>query len=127
MQEAMFFYAAAEAQLDALCSGEAQEYTTAFNRLIAEYKEQGRSLPAAKTLETMVGNTVLDLRGAVNNAKIIKNFWKRIIEGLTEVRKNLEMATWNNSTQAKQEVRDGNLPFHVPTSDSFGYTNTAGT
>lgn len=107
VQEATFFLAAAEAQLDALSSGEEKEYSTAFNRLIAEYKQAGKSLPAAKTLETVAQSKIMDIRGAIGAAKIIKNFWKRIIEGLIEVRKCLEQATWNNSTQTKQENYGG--------------------
>lgn len=122
MQEATFFYAAAEAQLSALSSGESREYTTAFNHLVAEYKEAKRSLPAAKTLDTMAGSRIMDIRGAIQNAKIIKNFWKRMIEGLVEVRKNVELATWNNSTQVKQEQYGGggNLPSHQPNRGQFG-------
>jgi hypothetical protein len=122
MQEATFYYAAAEAQLDALSSGESKEYTAAFNTLIAEYKGAKRSLPAAKTLETMAGSKIMDIRGAIQNAKIIKNFWKRMMEGLTEVRKNTELATWNNSTQAKQELYGGggNIPSHQPNRGQFG-------
>ena len=107
IQEAMFYYAAAEAQVDAINSGMSKEYNGAFNALVTEYKADGRSLPAAKTLEMMAQNKVIDLNGASENAKIIKNFWKRIIEGLTEVRKNLELATWNNSTQSRQEMYGG--------------------
>jgi hypothetical protein len=122
MQEATFYYAGAEAQLDALSSGESKEYTAAFNQLVAEYKEAKKSLPAAKTLETMAGSRIMDIRGAIQNAKIIKNFWKRMIEGLVEVRKNVELATWNNSTQAKQEQYGGggNIPSHQPNRGQHG-------
>jgi hypothetical protein len=122
MQDAMFYYAAAEAQLSALSSGESKEYSTAFNRLVAEYKGAGKSLPAAKTLETMAGSRIMDIRGAIQNAKIIKNFWKRMIEGLVEVRKDVELATWNNSTQAKQEqyFGGGNIPSNQPNRGQFG-------
>jgi hypothetical protein len=122
MQEPVFYYAAAEAQLDALSSGESREYPTAFNQLVAEYKEAKRSLPAAKTLDTMAGSRIMDIRGAIQNAKIIKNFWKRMIEGLVEVRKNVELATWNNSTQQKQEQYGGggNIPSNQPNRGQFG-------
>lgn len=107
VQEANFYLAASEAQLDALSSGEDKEYSAAFNRLVAEYKQANKSLPAAKTLETVAQGKIMDIRGAICSAKIIKNFWKRILEGLTEVRKCLEQATWNNSTQCKQENLGG--------------------
>jgi len=122
IQEAMFYYAASEAQLAALSSGESKEYSTAFNKLVAEYKGAGRSLPAAKTLEAIAGANIMDIRGAIANAKIIKDFWKRMIEGLTEVRKDIELATWNNSTQAKQEQYGGggNIPSNQPNRGQFG-------
>ncbi len=123
MQETIFYYAAAEAQLDALSSGESKEYSSAFNQLVAEYKEAKKSLPAAKTLETMASSRIMDIRGAIQNAKIIKNFWKRMIEGLVEVRKNVELATWNNSTQVKQEQYGGgggNIPAGQPNRGQYG-------
>ena len=121
-QDATFYYAASEAQLSALSSGESKEYSAAFNRLVAEYKGAGKSLPAAKTLETMAGSRIMDIRGAIQNAKIIKNFWKRMLEGLTEVRKNIELATWNNSTQQKQEQYGGggNIPSYQPNREQYG-------
>ena len=121
VQEVTFFLAAAEAQLDALTGGEEKEYSAAFNRLIAEYRQAGKSLPAAKTLETIAQGKIMDIRGAIGAAKIIKNFWKRMLEGLTEVRKLLEQATWNNSTQVKQENYGGGGA--VLERGSFGHKN----
>jgi hypothetical protein len=118
-QEANFYFAAAEAQTDALSSGEDREFSTNFNRLVAEYKGKNKSLPASKTLETMAKAKMSDIGGAIRNAHIVKNFWKRILEGLVEVRKNLELATWNNSTQAKQDGY-GNLPSHQPNRGEIG-------
>ncbi|RLF68161.1 MAG: hypothetical protein DRN26_00395 [Thermoplasmata archaeon] len=126
LQEATFFYAAAEAQLDALSSGESREYTAAFNKLVAEYKAANKNLPASKTLETMANSKIMDIRGAIQNARLIKNFWKRILEGLVEVRKNVELATWNNSTQAKQEMYGGgNIPQNQPNRGQYGSEVTA--
>jgi hypothetical protein len=125
-QEASFMYAVAEAQVDALSSGESREFTSSFNRLVAEYREAGRSLPASKTLETMAKNEMLDMTGARDNAKIIKNFWKRILEQLTELRKLMEQATWNNHITARQEQfgGGGNIPSHQPDRGSFGRSSS---
>ena len=121
-QEANFYFAAAEAQLKALTSGETREYTTSFNKLVIEYKEAKRSLPASKTLETIASGRLLDIRGAIQNAIIIKDFWKRILEGINGVRKSLELVTWNNSTQARQEQYGGggNIPDNQPNRGQFG-------
>lgn len=121
IQEAMFYLGAAEALVDALNAGGDKEYTNEFNRLIAEYREAGKSTPAAKTLDMMAANKVIDIRGAIENGKIIKNFWKRIVDGLVEVRKNLEIATWNTNTQVRQELYGGggNVP-NTPEKESYG-------
>jgi len=121
-QEASFLYAVAEAQVDALSSGESREYTASFNRLVTEYREADRSLPANKTLECMAKNEMLDMTGARDNAKIIKNFWKRTLEQLTELRKLMEQATWNNHIIARQEQYGGggNIPQHQPNRGEFG-------
>jgi len=111
-QEVSFLFAAAEAQLDALTSGESEEYTARFNQLIAEYKEKDIKLPASKTLETMAQANTSDIRAAISSARIIKNFFKRILDGLGEVRKSLEIATWNNSIQSKNEQYGGGGNVH---------------
>jgi len=113
--EATFYYSLAEAQLDALASGEFKEYTQTFEIMVAEHKKKypNKSLPAQKTLETLAHGQMLDLKGAMNNARITKQFWKRILEGLTEVRKNLELITRNNYMQLQLEPR-GNIPDYVP-------------
>ena len=120
-QEVNFYFAAAEAQVDALLSGEEKEFTTNFNRLCTEFKAAKKTLPAHKTMESIARGGMMDVAGAVQNAKIIKNFWKRIGEGLMEVRKNLEIATWNNSTQKKYELYGGggNVP-KTPNRGEFG-------
>lgn len=120
-QEVNFFFAAAEAQLDALASGESKEFTSAFNQTIAEFRSKGRAIPASKTIEQMANEKTMDIKGAVQNAKIIKNFWKRLLDGLVEVRKNVELATWNNHTQSKQEqYSNSNIPGYQPNRGEFG-------
>jgi len=119
-QEASSYYAVSEAMVDALDAGSEREFTNAFNKRIAEYKAKGISLPAQKTLETIAKHEMLDVAGAATNAKIIKNFWRRMLEGLTEVRKTLETATWNNHILANQErFSGGNIPT-TPARERFG-------
>ena len=119
--EATFYYSLAEAQLDALASGEFKEYTQTFEAMVADHKQNfpNKSLPAQKTLETLANGKMLSVKGARNNARIAKNFWKRILEGLTEVRKNLELITRNNYMQIQLEPR-GNVPSHVPDRGGYG-------
>jgi hypothetical protein len=124
--EATFYYSLAEAQLDALASGEFREYTQTFEKMVAEYRKKNptKSLPAQKTLETLAHGKMLDVKGAMNNARIAKNFWKRILEGLTEVRKNLELVTRNNYIQLQLEPRgSGNIPSHTPNRGKYGRGN----
>ena len=61
MQDASFYYAAAEAQLDALTSGQSKEYTTAFNKVIAEFKAAGKNPPATNTIKEMASKDILDI------------------------------------------------------------------
>ena len=121
-QEATFYFAAAEAQLDALSSGKSTEFTAHFNKLVAEYNEKDIRLPASKTLETITEGHVADLKGAIDNAKIIKNFWKRVLDGLVEVRKTIDQETFNNNIIARQEQYGGggNIPDQLPRRESYG-------
>lgn len=93
--EATFYYSLSEAQLSALAAGDFKEYTAAYTQAIADFKAKNpkRALPAAKTLENIANQQVVDIKAAMSNAQIAKNFWKRILEGLTEVRKNLEIVS----------------------------------
>jgi hypothetical protein len=121
--EATFYFSVAEAQLDALSNGETREYTTAFNKICAEYKEKNKSLPAQKTLDTMASSKMLDLKGAINNARIAKNFMRRTLDGLTEQRKALEIISRNNFTQTYLSPRgSGNIPEAMPNRGTFGDT-----
>jgi len=120
--EATFYFSLAEAQLDALQSGEFHEFTATFQQMVTDYqiKHPGKSLPAQKTLETLAHGRMLDVKGAINNTKISKNFWKRILESLTEVRKNLEIASKNNYIQLQLERGETNIPQHTPNRGTFG-------
>jgi len=121
LHEASFYYSASELQLDALLSGQETEYINEFNKLTAEYKEKGKSLPSQKTLETIANNGIIDLKGAIYNAKMTKNFWKRVIANLTETRKLLEIVSDGNRTQSYLDRFTGtNLPENVKTDKTYG-------
>lgn len=112
--EASFYHSAAELHHDALLSGHETEYINEFNKLTAEYKEKGNSLPNQKTLDTMASGGVVDLKGAIYNAKMIKNFWKRILGSLIETRKQLEIISESNKTQTWLDRYSGNIPENMP-------------
>ena len=119
-QEASFFMAAAEAQFKALQNGEVHEYTTGLTRLVAEYDEKKQRRPGAEVLKSMANEPLLDLKGAVNNAILIKDFWKTIIAGLDKVRKLIDTCTWNNNIELKQEQGQGRIPDYTPRRESYG-------
>ena len=121
LHEATFYYSASELQLDALLSGQETEYINEFNKLTAEYKEKNKSLPSQKTLETIANRGIIDLKGAIYNAKMTKNFWKRVIANLTETRKLLEIVSDGNRTQSYLDRWTGtNIPENVKDGKKYG-------
>lgn len=118
--EASFYYAVAEAMVEALASGHAKKFSDLYATRVAQLRREGSKLPSSDTIKEMVNALVNDSATALNNAKMQKNFWKRILESLSEVRKNIEIATWNNSTEQKMDpMGTGNIP-RTPNRGSFG-------
>lgn len=118
--EASFYYAVAEAMVEALTSGHSKKFSDLYATKVAELKAQGGKLPSADTIKEMVNSLTSDSATALNNAKMQKNFWRRILESLSEVRKNIEIATWNNSTEQKMDPHGAtNIP-KTPNRGSYG-------
>ena len=118
--EASFYYAVAEAMVEALYTGHSRKFSDLYATKVAELKAQGAKLPSADTIKEMVNSMTADSASALNNAKMQKNFWKRILDSLSEVRKNIEIATWNNSTEQKMDpYGSSNIP-NTPSRGSYG-------
>ena len=121
--EASYYYAVAEAMVDAINSGHSRKFSDLYAGKVQELKAQGGKLPSADTIKEMINSMTSDSAGALNNAKIQKNFWKRILESLSEIRKHIEIATWNNSTEQKMDVPgSSNIP-KTPNRGSYGGNN----
>jgi len=117
--EASFYYAVSEAMVEAINSGHSRKFSDLYAGKVQELKAQGAKLPSADTIKEMINSLTGDSAGALNNAKIQKNFWKRILESLSEIRKHIEIATWNNSTEQKMDPHGGNIP-KTPNRGSYG-------
>lgn len=78
-----------------------REYMVAYNKKVKEYKDAGKSLPAAKTLETGAKEAVRDLDNVISNAELAKDFWRKKIEHLKFMHKLLNDVTINNGYEIK--------------------------
>jgi hypothetical protein len=118
--EASFYYAVSEAMVEALTSGHTKKFSDLYSAKVADLKRSGAKLPSADTIKEIINAMTSDTASALNNAKMQMKFWKRILESLSEVRKNIEIATWSNSTEQKMDPYGaGNIP-KTPNRGKFG-------
>jgi hypothetical protein len=119
-QEANFLFAMTEAQLDVLQEEASNQFSSSFNQLILTYKESGKKQPGVEVLKHHTKGMTADIDGTTVNVRIVKMFWKRILDGLSEVRKHIEQATINNGIIAKQDAfLNTNIPY-TPKGKTFG-------
>lgn len=122
-QEASFYYAIGEAMVEALTSGHSKKFSELYAAKVEDLKRVGGKLPSADTIKEMINSMVTDSATALNNARMQMKFWKRILESLSEIRKHIETATWNNSTEQKMDpFGSGNIP-RTPNRGSYGGNN----
>ena len=119
-QEASFYYAVGEAMVEALTSGHSKKFSDLYATKVAELKRAGGKLPSADTIKEMVNSMTADSATALNNAKMQMKFWKRILESLSEIRKHIETATWNNSTEQKMDPFGAGNISKTPNRGQFG-------
>lgn len=103
-QEAAFFFAEAAARSQALKKGSDTEYRTRYTALVAEYKHEGKKMPAHKSMEDLTRAETDNIESAVVNAEIQKDYWKSIMEHLNMCRRLLENATINSGIEAKMAM-----------------------
>jgi hypothetical protein len=121
--EASFYYAVSEAMVEALTSGHTKKFSDLYSAKVADLKRTGAKLPSADTIKEIINALTSDTATALNNAKMQMKFWKRILESLSEVRKNVEIATWSNSTEQKMDPYGAwNIP-KTPNRGKFGGNN----
>jgi hypothetical protein len=100
-QEASFLKAEADARLSACKNASDDRYRVRFAELVAEYKAEGKKLPAKDTLVALAEHSISHLKNTVAHAEIELSFWKEILNNLSQARKLLENATINLSVDAK--------------------------
>ena len=102
-QLASGMFDAADARYTALEWARIQSYESKYEELVAEYRAEGKRLPAADFFKTMAKAAVKDMEEAALAAKIEREFWKNKINHLTRMRKKLEGVTMNNALTLKVE------------------------
>lgn len=108
-QEAAFFFAEAAARSQALKKGSDTEYRSRYTALVAEYKQEGKKMPAHKSMEDLTKAETDNIESAVVNAEIQKDFWKSIMDHLNMCRRLLENATINSGIEAKMALNNGGM------------------
>jgi len=101
-EEATRHFIIADAVLTALLDGKASDQQVRMEALISHYRRTVRKEPPATTLrefKELAENTTM--RSTVANARIAKDFFKNILDLLTNARKICEQASIANGTMAK--------------------------
>jgi hypothetical protein len=119
--EASFYHSFSEVYLEAMQSGHDKEFAAQFDSLYQNKSAATGKRIAAKTLETLADNKIMDIKQGLNTARIAKNFFKRILDHLDTVRKNLETVSRNNYMQMQLDLKNPtNIPQHAPNNGTFG-------
>jgi len=100
-QEASFFKGCCNAKLQAAKANNMDAYRQRYTELVAEYKSQGKKLPAKDTLSALAEHTTADWKNVTMHAEIEFDFWKEILNDLTNCRRLVENMTLNISVEAK--------------------------
>ena len=100
-QEANYFKTEAELRLHGANAITKSSYREKFNDLIVSYKSTDKKLPAEKTLSTEAEAHIGKELDSITHIEIELSFWKGILNGLQEIRKLVETATWNLSVEAR--------------------------
>jgi hypothetical protein len=100
-QEATFHHAVASAKVQMIKRGCESQFNDKFWALTQEYKEKGRKLPAAATLQTLATIQNDDMESAQSLASVETKFWKDILDHLATCRRLIENASLNISVELK--------------------------
>ncbi|GAG10765.1 unnamed protein product, partial [marine sediment metagenome] len=100
-QEATFHHAVASAKVQMIKRGCESQFNDKFWALTQEYKEKGKKLPAASTLQTLATIQNDDMESAQSLASVETKFWKDILDHLATCRRLIENASLNISVELK--------------------------
>jgi hypothetical protein len=103
-QEAAFYHAAAISWAQFIKRGSDAGYHERFYAIVQEYRDEGKKLPAAQTLETLAKIENMDTESAQVLAEITTKYWKNILDHLSTCRKIIENASLNISVEMKAEA-----------------------
>ena len=108
-QDASFYYTAATAKEQFINRGSESAYHGKFYAIVQEFKNEGKKIPAAATLEVLAKIDNQDIESANTIANIEAKYWKGILAHLASCRKLIENATLNISVEMKATANNAAL------------------
>lgn len=99
--EASYYYSLANSSSSALESSQATNHTEQYAKVISSFRDKNEKLPAAATIEQLVKAEQNEVYSAIATSKIVKDFFKTILDSLNTIRKIIDTATINNGIEAK--------------------------
>lgn len=108
-QEASFLKAEADARLTAAKGAGTDRYREKMTALVAQYREEGKKLPASATLSALADDSISNIKNTIVHAEIELNFWKDILTNIASARKSLKNITINLGIEAKALQQEGIL------------------
>jgi hypothetical protein len=79
------------------------KHSAEITRLVIDYQQKGKKLPAKDTLSSLADYTLQEERRALLHATLELNFWKDILASLGASRKSLENITINLGIEQKAD------------------------
>ena len=111
-EEASFRYSQALAYEQMAAAAAEDSYKSNRRQIVSDYADAGKKLPGAEALDHLVNSKeeVADARAVASIGQVHKDFFKQILDRLSNTRKLLENISINNAVQAKLEQGQGNIP-----------------
>jgi hypothetical protein len=100
-QEAAMYRDKQTMQLTILEQSKEDKYNFAFHKARKDHEEKFKKNLSAKSCEIEATLAIKDIKDAIANQKIVKDFWKSTCDTLTELRKLLEMMGFALNTDAR--------------------------
>jgi hypothetical protein len=100
-QEASYYYSLANSSSSALENSQASNHTEQYAKVISSFRDKEEKIPAAATIEQLVKAKQNEVYSAIATSKIVKDFFKTVLDSLNTVRKIVDTATINSGIEAK--------------------------
>ena len=105
LQRASNYYSAAVSMEETVAGGSKISKNDIIRAIVKDYQSRGARRPAGTVIESLADSYMADTISTRIAAKIVKDFWKKRMETITEVKSIVEQIGMSLHVEAKHLVR----------------------